>query len=114
MGDPEDFTNFVNAVIDKSAFDTITGYIDYAKNANDAEIISGGGYDDSTGYFIEPTTVVTTDPNFKTMEEEIFGPVLTIYIYDPKDWDKTLKLVDSTSPYALTGAVFAKDREAIR
>jgi len=114
MGDPEDFTNFVNAVIDKSAFDTITGYIDYVKNADDAEIISGGKYDDSTGYFIEPTTVVTTDPNFKTMEEEIFGPVLTIYIYDPKDWDKTLKLVDSTSPYALTGAVFAKDREAIR
>ena len=114
MGDPEDFTNFMNAVIDKSAFDTITGYIDYVKNADDAEIISGGKYDDSTGYFIEPTTIVTTDPNFKTMEEEIFGPVLTIYIYDPKDWDKTLKLVDSTSPYALTGAVFAKDREAIR
>ena len=114
MGDPEDFTNFVNAVIDKSAFDTIASYIDYVKNADDAEIISGGKYDDSTGYFIEPTTVVTTDPNFKTMEEEIFGPVLTIYIYDPKDWDKTLKLVDSTSPYALTGAVFAKDREAIR
>ena len=114
MGDPEDFTNFMNAVIDKSAFDTISGYIDYVKNAEDAEIISGGKYDDSTGYFIEPTTVVTTDPNFKTMEEEIFGPVLTIYIYDPKDWDKTLKLVDSTSPYALTGAVFAKDREAIR
>jgi 1-pyrroline-5-carboxylate dehydrogenase len=114
MGDPEDFTNFVNAVIDKSAFDTISGYIDYVKNAEDAEIISGGKYDDSTGYFIEPTTIVTTDPNFKTMEEEIFGPVLTIYIYDPKDWDKTLKLVDSTSPYALTGAVFAKDREAIR
>jgi 1-pyrroline-5-carboxylate dehydrogenase len=114
MGDPEDFTNFMNAVIDKSAFDTISGYIDYIKNAEDAEIISGGKYDDSTGYFIEPTTVVTTDPNFKTMEEEIFGPVLTIYIYDPKDWDKTLKLVDSTSPYALTGAVFAKDREAIR
>ena len=114
MGDPEDFTNFVNAVIDKSAFDTIASYIDYVKNADDAEIISGGKYDDSTGYFIEPTTIVTTDPNFKTMEEEIFGPVLTIYIYDPKDWDKTLKLVDSTSPYALTGAVFAKDREAIR
>ena len=114
MGDPEDFTNFMNAVIDKSSFDTISGYIDYVKNAEDAEIISGGKYDDSTGYFIEPTTVVTTDPNFKTMEEEIFGPILTIYIYDPKDWDKTLKLVDSTSPYALTGAVFAKDREAIR
>ena len=114
MGDPEDFTNFVNAVIDKSAFDTIASYIDYVKNADDAEIISGGKYDDSTGYFIEPTTIVTTDPNFKTMEEEIFGPVLTIYIYDPKDWDKTLKLVDSTSPYALTGAVFAKDRKAIR
>jgi len=114
MGDPEDFTNFMNAVIDKSAFDTITSFIDYAKNAVDAEIMSGGKYDDSTGFFIEPTTIVTTNPNFKTMEEEIFGPVLTIYIYDPKDWDKTLKLVDSTSPYALTGAVFAKNREIIR
>ena len=114
MGDPEDFTNFMNAVIDKSAFNTITSFIDYAKNADDAEIISGGGYDDSTGYFIEPTTIVTTNPNFKTMEEEIFGPVLTIYIYDPRDWDKTLQLVDSTSPYSLTGAVFAKDRNAIR
>ena len=114
MGDPEDFTNFMNAVIDKSAFNTITSFIDYAKNADDAEIISGGGYDDSIGYFIEPTTIVTTNPNFKTMEEEIFGPVLTIYIYDPRDWDKTLQLVDSTSPYSLTGAVFAKDRNAIR
>jgi 1-pyrroline-5-carboxylate dehydrogenase len=109
MGDPENFTHFVNAVIDKSAFDSISGYIDYAKNSNDAEILTGGSYDDSVGYFIEPTTILTTNPQFKTMEEEIFGPVLTIYVYDPRDWNETLKLVDSTSPYALTGAVFADD-----
>ncbi len=113
MGDVEDFGNFVNAVIDKAAFNSITKYIDYAKSSKDAEIITGGGYDDSKGYFIEPTTIVTTDPHFKTMEEEIFGPVLTIYIYDPKKWEETLKLVDSTSPYALTGCVFSNDREKI-
>ncbi len=113
VGDPEDFTHFMNAVIDKPAFDSITRYIDYAKNSDDAEIITGGNYDDSTGYFIEPTTIVTANPHFKTMEEEIFGPVLTIYVYDPQDWDETLKLVDTTSPYALTGAVFANDRKAV-
>jgi len=112
MGDPEDFTNFLNAVIDESAFDSITSYIDFAKNANDAEILTGGNYDKSTGYFIEPTTIVTTNPHFKTMEEEIFGPVLTIYIYD-ESWEDVCKLVDSTSPYALTGAIFSKDRYAI-
>ncbi|MBC8215415.1 MAG: L-glutamate gamma-semialdehyde dehydrogenase [Candidatus Marinimicrobia bacterium] len=113
VGDPLDFTHFMNAVIDKPAFDSIRRYIDYAKTAKDAEIITGGNYDDSTGYFIEPTTIVTTNPHFKTMEEEIFGPVLTIYVYDPKDWKDTLRLVDSTSPYALTGAVFANNREAV-
>ncbi len=113
VGDPLDFTHFMNAVIDKPAFDSIRRYIDYAKTAKDAEIITGGNYDDSTGYFIEPTTIVTTNPHFKTMEEEIFGPVLTIYVYDPKDWKDTLRLVDSTSPYALTGAVFANNRESI-
>ncbi len=113
VGNPEDFTHFVNAVIDKPAFDSITAYIDYAKVDTDAEIITGGTYDDSKGYFIDPTTIVTTDPHFKTMEEEIFGPVLTIYIYKDKDWKDTLKLVDSTSPYALTGAVFANDRYAV-
>jgi len=109
MGDPEDFTHYVNAVIDNSAFDSISGYIDYAKNSDDAQILTGGNYDDSIGYFIEPTTILTTNPQFKTMKEEIFGPVLTIFVYDPKDWGDTLKLVDSTSPYALTGAVFSDE-----
>jgi len=113
MGDVNDFTNFVNAVIDKSAYKSITEYIDYAKSSKAAEIITGGNYDDSVGYFIEPTTIVTQDPNFKTMTEEIFGPVLTIYVYDQKKWYETLQLVDQTSPYALTGAVFANDRYAI-
>jgi len=113
MGDVNDFTNFVNAVIDKSAYKSITEYIDYAKSSKAAEIITGGNYDDSVGYFIEPTTIVTQDPNFKTMTEEIFGPVLTIYVYDQKKWHETLQLVDQTSPYALTGAVFANDRYAI-
>ncbi len=109
MGDPEDFTHFVNAVIDKSAFDSITRYIDHAKDSDEAEILVGGNYDDSVGYFIEPTAIITTNPIYKTMEEEIFGPVLTIYVYNPEKWDETLELVDSTSPYALTGAVFASD-----
>ena len=113
MGDPEDFTHFMNAVIDKTAFESISKYIDYAKNSNDAEILTGGGYNDSKGYFIEPTTILTIDPHFKTMEEEIFGPILTIYIYEPKDWNETLKLVDSTSPYALTGAVFSQNKEVV-
>ncbi len=113
VGNPEDFTHFMNAVIDKPAFDSITSYIDYAKSSDEAEIITGGNYDDSQGYFIEPTTIVTTNPHFKTMEEEIFGPVLTIYVYDAENWKDTLKLVDTTSPYALTGAVFANDRYAV-
>ena len=114
IGPPEDFSNFMNAVIDKKAFKSITQYIQFAEKSNDAEIISGGTYDDSTGYFISPTTIVTTNPNFKTLEEEIFGPVLTIYIYDPSDWYEVLKLIDNTSPYALTGCVMGKDREAIK
>jgi 1-pyrroline-5-carboxylate dehydrogenase len=113
MGDVEDFTNFVNAVIDKSAYETIAEYIDYAKKSNDAEIISGGKYDSSKGYFIEPTVVVTTNPHFRLMEEEIFGPVMTIYIYDDNDFVKTIDLCDKTSPYALTGAIFARDRNII-
>jgi len=113
MGTPEKFTNFINAVIDKSAFRDITGYIDYAKNSPDCEIIVGGNYDDSKGWFIEPTVVVTTDPHFKLMEEEIFGPVLTIYVYQDADFEKTLHLCNNTSPYALTGAVFSRDREAV-
>ena len=113
QGDPADFTNFSNAVIDRGAFKDITGYIDYAKKSKRAEIIAGGGYDDSKGYFIEPTVVVTDDPHFKLMEEEIFGPVLTIHVYETRKWTQTLALVDGTSPYALTGAVFARDREAV-
>ena len=113
MGSPLDFTNFMTAVIDESAFDKIAGYIDYAKASKDAEIITGGGYDKSTGYFIEPTTIVTTDPKFKTMEEEIFGPVLTIYVYEADKFEETLELCDQTSPYALTGAIFAQDRAAV-
>jgi len=113
VGDPEDFSHFMNAVIDQSAFDSITSYIDYAIQSPDASIMTGGSYDDSEGYFIEPTTIVTTDPHFKTMEDEIFGPVLTIYIYDPNKWDETLALVDKTSPYALTGCVHSTDREKI-
>ena len=113
VGSPRDFTNFMNAVIDKPAFDSIVSYIDYAKGSDDAEIISGGIYDDSKGYFIQPTTILTTDPHFKTMEEEIFGPVLTIFLYDPTDWDSIIDLVDSTSPYALTGCIMGNDKEAL-
>ncbi len=113
IGDPEDFTNFMNAVIDVSAFKRITGYINYIKESDDAEIIFGGGYDDSVGYFIEPTVVVTTDPKFKTMRDEIFGPVLTVYVYDDDAFEETLELCDTTSEYALTGAVFARDRLAV-
>jgi 1-pyrroline-5-carboxylate dehydrogenase len=113
MGDVEDFRNFMSAVIDKGAFESIREYIDYAKESSDAEIITGGNYDDSKGYFIEPTTIVTTDPKFKTMQEEIFGPVLTIYPYDDDKFDETLELCDTTSPYALTGAIWAQDRKAL-
>ncbi|MFQ6677231.1 MAG: L-glutamate gamma-semialdehyde dehydrogenase [Fidelibacterota bacterium] len=113
MGDSEDFTNFMNAVIDQAAFDTITSYIDNAQKDTNAEIITGGNYDDSIGYFIEPTTILTSDPKYCTMCEEIFGPVLTIYLYDPDDWEKTLNLIDETSPYALTGCVFGLDRKAV-
>jgi len=110
MGTPEDMGNFINAVIDEKAFDKIASYIDYVKEQNDAEIIAGGSYDKSKGYFIEPTVVVTTNPKFRTMVEEIFGPVLTIYVYADADWDSMLDLVDSTSEYALTGSIFSGDR----
>jgi 1-pyrroline-5-carboxylate dehydrogenase len=113
MGSPLDFRNFVGAVIDKAAFITIAGYIEAVKESDDAEILIGGKYDDSIGYFIEPTIVVTTNPRSKTMVEEIFGPVLTLYIYDDEDYEKTLALCDGTSKYALTGAIFARDRLAI-
>lgn len=112
-GDVRDFTNFFNAVIDKSAFTNITAYIDYVLESKDAEILIGGSYDDKVGYFIDPTIIVTTDPHFKTMEEEIFGPVITLYIYDDEKFEETLDICDKTSPYALTGAIFAKDRYAV-
>jgi len=113
MGPTSDFTNFFNAVIDKSAYASITEYIDYAKAADDAEIIAGGGYDDSKGYFIEPTVILTSNPHFRTMEEEIFGPVMTIYVYEDEKYEETLDICDQTSIYALTGAVFATDRSAV-
>jgi 1-pyrroline-5-carboxylate dehydrogenase len=113
MGEPTDFRNFFTAVIDKAAFESIKAYIDFAKTSGEAEIITGGGCDDSKGYYIEPTTIVTTNPRFKTMEEEIFGPVLTIYVYDDDKLEEALDLCDTTSPYALTGGIFAQDRIAI-
>lgn len=113
MGPAEDFSNFFNAVIDKGAYRTIKGYIDFARTAPDAEILAGGGCDDSKGYFIQPTLIETTPPRFKTMEEEIFGPVMTVYAYEDGKFDETLKLCDETSPYALTGAIFAQDRAAV-
>lgn len=113
MGDPCDFTNFMNAIIDKGAFDSIKSYIDYTKSASDAKILIGGNCDDSKGYFIDATVIETTNPRFKTMQEEIFGPVMTIYVYEDTDFEKTLHLCDETSPYALTGAIFATDRNAV-
>ena len=113
IGGTEDPSNFVNAVIDERAFDKIAGYIDYIKEQDDAEIIAGGTYDKSKGYFINPTVVVTTNPNFRTMEEEIFGPVITIYVYNADEFEQTLELVDGTSDYALTGSIISGDRYAI-
>jgi 1-pyrroline-5-carboxylate dehydrogenase len=113
MGDICDFKNYMGAVIDKNSFDTIREYIEYAKNSPDMDVIAGGGCDDSVGYFIEPTVVVSRDPKSKLMAEEIFGPVLTIYVYPEAEYDQALDLCDQTSPYALTGAIFALDRGAI-
>ena len=113
MGPTEDFSNFVNAVIDEKAFDKISGYISAAKNDPSVEIIAGGGFDKSVGYFIEPTVILAKDPKYRTMCEEIFGPVLSIYVYEEYAWEETLELVNTTSPYALTGAVFSQDRYAI-
>jgi 1-pyrroline-5-carboxylate dehydrogenase len=112
VGSPEDFSNFVNAVIDEKAFDKITAYIDNAKAASDAEIIAGGEYDKSVGYFIHPTVILASDPKYVTMCEEIFGPVITIFVYEEADFEATLALVDDNS-YALTGAIFAKDRHMV-
>ncbi len=112
MGSPQDFGNFINAVINEKAFDSISSYIDQIKASDDAEIIVGGTYDKSEGYFISPTVAVTTDPKFLTMCEEIFGPVLTIHVYEDEDYEKMLDVVDETSPYALTGSIFSNDRYA--
>ncbi|MDX2068233.1 MAG: L-glutamate gamma-semialdehyde dehydrogenase [Haliscomenobacter sp.] len=113
MGSPEDFRNFITAVIDERAFDKITNYIVVARDAKDAEIIAGGKYDKSKGYFIEPTMVEVKDAQHRLMQEEIFGPVLSIYVYEDADFDQMTAIVDSTSPYALTGAIFAQDRGVI-
>ncbi|RRD62464.1 L-glutamate gamma-semialdehyde dehydrogenase [Tannerella forsythia] len=113
MGDVQDFTNFVNAVIDEASFDNIMGYIEHAKQAPDAEILFGGKGDKSVGYFVEPTVILTTNPAFKTMTEEIFGPVITIYVYEDGAYEETLELCDRTSPYGLTGSIFSRDRYAI-
>ncbi|MFV8341677.1 L-glutamate gamma-semialdehyde dehydrogenase [Flavobacterium sp. XS2P39] len=113
MGSPEDFGNFITAVIHEGSFDKLVSFIDQAKKDADAEIIVGGNYDKSVGYFIEPTIIVTTDPHYTTMETELFGPVMTIFVYEDEKWEETLKLVDTTSEYALTGAIFSQDRYAI-
>jgi len=113
MGSPEDFGNFITAVIHESSFDKLAKYIDQAKKDADAEIIVGGNYDKSKGYFIEPTVIVTTNPKYATMETELFGPIVTLYVYEDTKWAATLALVDETSDYALTGAIFSQDRYAI-
>jgi 1-pyrroline-5-carboxylate dehydrogenase len=114
MGPTEDFDNYMGAVIDEKSFANIIGYIEDVKNSRESEILYGGGYDDSVGYFIEPTVVLTNDPKDKTLENEIFGPIMTIYVYDDDKFEETLELCDSTSPYALTGAIFARGRETIK
>lgn len=113
MGSPEDFGNFITAVIHEASFDKLVRYIEQAKKDSDAEILVGGNYDKSVGYFIEPTVIVTTNPKYTTMETELFGPILTIFIYEDEQWSATLKLIDTTSDYALTGAIFSQDRYAI-
>ena len=114
MGSPIDFNNFMTAVIHKGAFERISSYIDYAKSSDECEILIGGNYDDSVGYFVEPTIILTTNHQFKTMKEEIFGPVVTLYIYDDKNWEEMLDIVDKTSDYALTGAFISQDEKSIK
>ncbi len=113
IGSPGDSSNFINAVIDDRAFKKLSGYLDQAKKDKDAEIIVGGGYDGSVGYFIEPTVIVTTNPQYETMCTELFGPIITIYVYEDKQWEEVLDLVDQTGEYALTGAIFSQDRYVI-
>src|SRR5262249_42719318 len=113
MGDVSDFKNFMGAVIDKRSFEKISQYIAEAKKSSDAEIVAGGETDGTEGYFVRPTIIQAKKPDYRTMCEEIFGPVVTVYVYPEKAWSETLALVDQTSPYALTGAVFANDRRAL-
>jgi len=113
MGSPEDPSNFINAVIDRASYENLTGYIERAKEDKDAEVIIGGTFSDEKGYFIRPTVILTTNPHYVTMEEELFGPVLTIYVYKDEEWEDTLEVLDNTSPYALTGAIFSGDRYVI-
>jgi 1-pyrroline-5-carboxylate dehydrogenase len=113
MGPPEDFRNFMCAVIDEPSFDKLVGYIERARNDKDAEVIMGGGYDKSTGYYIQPTIIQVTNPSYFTMAEELFGPILSVYIYDDNKWEETLDILDKTSVYGLTGALFASDRQII-
>ena len=113
MGSPEDFGNFITAVIHEGSFDKLVSYIERAKADSEVQILAGGGYDKSVGYFIEPTVLVTTNPKYVTMETELFGPIITLYVYDDAQWENTLQLVDQTSEYALTGAIFSQDRYAI-
>ncbi|MEO9005203.1 MAG: aldehyde dehydrogenase family protein, partial [Ginsengibacter sp.] len=113
MGSVEDFTNFINAVIDEKSFDKLESYIKQVKKDKDAKVLVGGKCDKTIGYFIEPTVIEVTDPRYITMCDQLFGPVLTLYIYDENKFEETLKLVDSTSPYALTGSIMAQDRNAI-
>ena len=114
MGDACDFSNFMTAVIDQRSFDKIAGNIDRAKSNPNCEITVGGNYDDSVGWFVEPTIIVTSDPNSETMSEEIFGPVLTVYVYEDNDFENILKICDESSPYALTGSIFANDEVNIQ
>jgi len=113
MGPPEDFRNFMCAVIDEPSFDKLVGYIERARNDKDAEVIMGGGYDKSTGYYIQPTIIQVTNPSYFTMAEELFGPILSVYIYDDNKWEETLDILDKTSVYGLTGSLFASDRQII-
>jgi 1-pyrroline-5-carboxylate dehydrogenase len=114
MGDVADFTNLMGAVIDARSFEKIRGYIERAKGSADCEVLAGGGCDDARGYFVEPTIVETRNPRYESMVEEIFGPVLTVYVYPAGEYEQTLRLCDETSPYGLTGAIFARDRLAVQ
>ena len=113
MGSPEDSSNFINAVIDRKSYDKLIGYLEAAKSSDDAEIIVGGNGSDEVGYFVEPTVIVTTNPKYDTMCTELFGPIITIYVYADEEWKSVLDLVDGTSEYALTGSIFSQDRYAI-